>query len=49
MQQAMVALTKEIPYATACELFTQLTGRPVGEHLAHDITLCSLFAVTSIA
>ena len=38
VQQAAVALTKEIPYETACELFEQLTGLPLSVHTAHEVT-----------
>ncbi len=38
VQKAAVALTKEIPYETACELFEQLTGWPLSVHTAHEVT-----------
>jgi hypothetical protein len=38
VQQAVVKLTKEVPYETACELFEALTGLPMGAHTAHELT-----------
>jgi hypothetical protein len=38
VQKAAVQLTKEIPYATACELFEELTGLPLSVHTAHEVT-----------
>ncbi|HEX9869890.1 MAG TPA: ISKra4 family transposase, partial [Candidatus Tectomicrobia bacterium] len=38
VQKAAVALTKQIPYETACELFEQLTGMPLSVHTAHEVT-----------
>ena len=38
VQHAVVQLTKEVPYETACEVFTELTGLSVSTHLAHDVT-----------
>ena len=37
-QKAAVQLTKEVPYETACELFTELTGLPLSVHTAHEVT-----------
>jgi hypothetical protein len=36
--QAVVKLTKEVPYETACELFEALTGLPLSAHTAHELT-----------
>lgn len=38
LQQAVVKLTKEVPYETACELLQELTGLPVSTHTAHEVT-----------
>jgi hypothetical protein len=38
VQKAAVQLTKEVPYETACELFTELTGLPLSVHTAHEVT-----------
>jgi hypothetical protein len=38
VQKAAVKLTKEVPYETACELFTELTGLPLSAHTAHEVT-----------
>jgi hypothetical protein len=38
VQKAVVKLTKEIPYETACELFQELTGPPLSAHTAHEVT-----------
>lgn len=38
LQQAIVKLTKEVPYETACELFQELTGLKVSVNTAHEIT-----------
>jgi hypothetical protein len=38
VQRAAVQLTKEVPYETACELFTELTGLPLSVHTAHEVT-----------
>lgn len=38
VQKAAVQLTKEVPYETACELFQELTGLPLGAHTAHEVT-----------
>lgn len=38
VQKAAVKLTKEVPYDTACELFQDLTGLPLSEHTAHEVT-----------
>jgi hypothetical protein len=38
VQQAAVQLTKELPYATACKLFEELTGLPLSAHTAHEVT-----------
>jgi hypothetical protein len=38
VQKAAVKLTKEVPYETACELFQELTGLPLSEHTAHEVT-----------
>jgi Uncharacterised protein family (UPF0236) len=38
VQKAAVKLTKELPYATACELFEELTGLPLSAHTAHEVT-----------
>jgi hypothetical protein len=38
VQKAAVQLTKEIPSETACELFEELTGLPMGAHTAHEVT-----------
>jgi Uncharacterised protein family (UPF0236) len=38
VQKAVVKLTKEVPYETACELFAELTGLPLSAHTAHEVT-----------
>ena len=38
LQQAIVKLTKEVPYETACELLEDLTGLSVSVNTAHEIT-----------
>lgn len=38
VQKAAVQLTKEVPFETACELFTELTGLPLSVHTAHEVT-----------
>jgi hypothetical protein len=38
VQRAAVKLTQEVPYATACELFEELTGLPLSAHTAHAVT-----------
>ena len=38
LQQAVVKLTKEVPYETACELLQELTGLSVSTHTAHEVT-----------
>jgi hypothetical protein len=38
VQKAVVQLTKEVPYQTACELFEQLTGLSLSAHTAHEAT-----------
>jgi hypothetical protein len=38
VQRAVVRLTKEVPYETACELFEELTGLRMGEQTAHTLT-----------
>jgi hypothetical protein len=38
LQQAVVKLTKEVPYETACELLEDLTGLTVSVNTAHEIT-----------
>ncbi len=38
VQKAAVKVTKELPYATAGELFEGLTGLPMNAHAAHEVT-----------
>ncbi len=38
LQQAAAKLTAEVPYATACELFAELTGLRLSEQTAHTLT-----------
>ena len=38
VQKAAVKVTKELPYATAGELFEELTGLPLSAHAAHEVT-----------
>jgi len=38
MQRAAAKLTAEVPYATACELFAELTGLQLSEQTAHTLT-----------
>jgi hypothetical protein len=38
VQKAIVQLTKEVPYETACKLFAELTGLPLSAHTAHAVT-----------
>lgn len=38
VQKAITGLAKEMPYASACELYESLTGLKVGSHCAHEIT-----------
>jgi hypothetical protein len=38
VQKAVVQLTKEVPYETACALFEQLTGLSLSAHTAHEAT-----------
>ncbi len=38
VQRAVVRLTQEVPYETACELDEELTGLKLGEHTAHTLT-----------
>ena len=38
IQKAAVKLTKEMPYATACELFEALTELSLSAHTAHEVT-----------
>jgi hypothetical protein len=38
VQQAAAKLTAEVPYATACELFAELTGLKLSEQTAHTLT-----------
>jgi Uncharacterised protein family (UPF0236) len=38
VQRAVVRLTKEVPYETACELFAELTGLKLSEQTAHALT-----------
>lgn len=38
IQEAIVKLTKEVPYETACELLEELTGIKVSTETAHEMT-----------
>lgn len=38
LEEAIVKLTKEVPYETACELLEQLTGLKVSTETAHEMT-----------
>ncbi|MEW6733127.1 MAG: hypothetical protein AB1489_17505 [Acidobacteriota bacterium] len=38
IKEAMVKLTKEVPYETACELLEDLTGIKVSTETAHEMT-----------
>lgn len=38
VEEAVVKLTKEVPYETACELLEDLTGVRVSTHTAHEMT-----------
>jgi hypothetical protein len=38
VHKAVVKLTQEMPYETACELFEELTGLPLSAHTAHEVT-----------
>jgi hypothetical protein len=49
VQKAAVQLTQEVPDETACELFKELTGLPLGAHTAHEVTQAVSEGLTVLA